>query len=212
MSEDVARAVGANSPGEFEVAGKKCRLRPLTVKELTEVTREGIRLYRRQYLEAIRESLEFMPNPDEYFQKKVEETAGWQADDLPKKIVYDVSTLKPNRALIDWLVEKCGVAEDKISTISTFQRVMGGALDSEMLSEEEFTKLNGGVPPKKVRTGYINWWVTGTVEGMLAMIWQSVKTSGVTREEVDTLMSDPARMSIFSREIEVLSVPDVGNG
>lgn len=211
MSEDVARAVGAADPRELTIAGKKCRLRPLTIKELTEVQREGVRVYRKSYLINLRDSIEFLPGGEEGFQKKVEETAHWEADDLPKKSVYDTATLVVTNELKTWLKENLGAKDDRLRNVRACRTLTAAALDSDVLSVEEFRKLTGKLPIK-VKTGWVNWWVTGTPEGMLTMIWHSVKIDGITREELDALVSDPATMMAFAREVEFLSVPASGNG
>jgi hypothetical protein len=211
MSEDVARALGAADPQELTIAGKKCRLRPLSIKELTEVQREGVRVYRKAYLTNLRDSIEFLPGGEEGFQKKVEESAHWDADDLPKKTVYDTSTLQINNKLKDWLKTTLKIDEKRLKHQRSCQSVVAASLDSELLSVEEFRQLTGKLPVK-VKTGWVNWWVTGTPEGMLTMIWHSVKSYGVSRDELDALVSDPGTMMAFAREVEFLSAPSTGNG
>lgn len=211
MSEDVARVLGAGAPGVVKIKGKECKLAPLSIRELTEVEREGVKLYRRMYLENLKDSIEFLPNGDEVLREAVEKTAHWGTDDLPKKDVYLTSTIPTSPKLKKWMVENMGITEDRLKVVTTYQRIVASALDGGILSEEIYTKLTG-TPVKKAKTGYINWWVTGTKEGMLAMIWQSAKNSGITREEVDSLIDSPTDMMIFSREIEALSVPATGNG
>jgi len=211
MSEDVARAVGASVPGEVTIAGKKCRLRPLSIRELTEVQREGVRIYRKNYLNQLRDTVEFYPEGKDEFRQAIEKSAHWEADDLPKKEVYDSTTLQHSPALSAWLVENIPGSESKVHNLLTFQRMVASALDGGVLTEDVFKELTGHFP-SKMKTGYINWWVTGTVEGMMCMIWQSVKHSGVSREDVDSLLSDPSVMMLFAREIEAISVPAAGNG
>lgn len=211
MSEDVARAVGAGLSDEIMIAGKACRLRPLTIKELTEIEREGVRVYRRRYLEALKDSSDLLPGGAAGFEAAVEKSAHWDADDLPKKTVYDVSNLNQTALMKKWLIENLQTVEEKVENLSTYHRLVAASLDSGLLSEAEFTAMIGR-PPRKTRTGYINWWVTGTPEGMCAMIWHALKEFGVTRDEINQLASDPSKMMVLSREIESLSVPDVGNG
>ena len=42
MSEVMARAAGAGSPLTVEIGGKQCSVRPLTIRELTEVERDCV--------------------------------------------------------------------------------------------------------------------------------------------------------------------------
>lgn len=211
MSEGVARAVGAAAPGEFVIAGKKCRVRPLTVKELTEITREGVRSYRRDYLEKIKDTIDLMDDGPAFFQAKIEESARWEAEDLPKKEVFDADSLQLNKGLQKWLVENLKTSKEKVGNLTVYRSLVSAALDSELLTAEEFKKLTGNLP-RKIKTGWINWWTTATPDGMLSMIWHSVKADGITREEVNSLVSDPTSMMSVSREIEHLSVPSAGNG
>lgn len=211
MSEDTARVVGASMPGEIHINGKSCRLHPLSIRDLAEVQREGVRLYRRNYLANLKDSAEFLPNGEDELRKAIEKSAHWDADDLPRKVVFDSSNLQMNEEMKKWLMENLEAPEERFRNLSSYHRMIATCLDSDVLSEEKFQEIMG-FPPKKVKTGYINWWVTGTQEGMLSMVWQSVKNYGISREEVDSLISDPVNLMIFAREIESLSVPDVGNG
>ncbi len=90
--------------------------------------------------------------------------------------------------------------------------VCASMLDQEMLSREEYRKMTGEDPPR-FRVGYVNWWITGSREGMLTVAWVAFQHDGVTREQVsDALRDQPAKLANLSREIEHLSAASVGNG
>ena len=36
-----------------------------------------------------------------------------------------------------------------------------------------------------MKVNYVSWWITGTFEGMLTLVWLCFKSNGVTKEEVE---------------------------
>ena len=72
--------------------------------------------------------------------------------------------------------------------------------------------MTGG-KPLKVKVPYVSWWITGSFDGMITLIWTCFKHNGVSREDVAReLGRNEALLTELSREIETLSVPAVGNG
>ena len=212
--EDVARAVGANGASSgVKINGKTFTPRPLTLKELTELERDCVKQYRRQYLEALREDINLLPNGEEEFKRIFLESARWEADDLPKKYVYDVKKIPVTSQLEIWLKRNMDV-DDKLlkKGPEVIRRLVATALDSEAMTEKVYKELTG-TEPKKLSTGYANWWCTGTFAGMVSMLYLAVRDSGVTKEDIEKeLAGQQAMLASLSREVEELSAPSLGNG
>lgn len=216
MSEDVARAVGAASPTTVKVCGKECQPRPLTIKELTELQRDCLAKYRRSYVEAYSQNVDFLPEDERrpFIREKIEEAAKMDLSSLPRKDAYDARRVVLTPELEKWLEENIiGYKRDeKDKEGKVAKRIVVGSLDAELLSLEEYEKLTKQkIKPTKV--GYVDWWVTGSFEGMISMINLVFKGCGVTEDELCREVSrNPALLMNLSREIEHLSAPEVGNG
>ncbi len=222
MADDVARAVGAEGPEAITIAGKECIVRPLTLKELSGVERECLQMYKRQHLETYSRNLDLLDEADasNIMIRQLEIVALWDISDLPTKSVYDPIQVKISDGLKLWAVDNLAVVltdskgedmEDK--KINDLVRAnVATALDSQVLSDELYENLTGEVP-KKTKVNYISWWITGSFEGMLTLVWMCFKHCGVTKEEVEDAMGiDPGILAYFARSIEHLSTPAVGNG
>jgi hypothetical protein len=86
------------------------------------------------------------------------------------------------------------------------------ALDQGMLTTEQYQTLVG-VAPIKLLIPYVNWWITGSFDGMISVIWTCFRRSGVTRQEItDELGTNMQLLVEISREIERLSAPEPKNG
>lgn len=217
MPDDVARAVAAGGR-TITIAGKQCQVRPLGIRELTEVERDCLQRYKRQYLETFQANLDLLPEEDRgrTMDRKMEEAARWDVDDLPSKWAYDPRTLKITAELISWLTENMGVKapeKDKDENDQMLRRTLATALDQGSLDENEYQKLSGGHKPIKAKVPYVNWWITGCFDGMISFIWTCFRRDGITREQVvEELGGNMGLLSDVSREIEHLSAPAVGNG
>jgi len=67
------------------------------------------------------------------------------------------------------------------------------------------------IRPLKIQ--YVNWWITGSYDGMVTFIWLCFRSYGVSKEEVfDKIGKESSLLVELSREIETLSTPAVGNG
>ena len=221
MSDDVARAVGAGGK-TIKIAGKECKLRPLSILELTEIERDCLKQYKMNYLETFYEASRFLPEGkgEKLIEQKLEEIARWDITDLPPKYVYDPEKIKMTNKLQAWLKENMDYSEkDANDTKYTKKemslqlgRLAATALDEGVLEDYTYESFVGEVP-KKMKTGYVQWWLTGCYEGMLSMVWVCFKSYGVTKEEVaHEIGTNPDVMIGLTRDIESLSAPDTGNG
>lgn len=224
MAEDVARAVGAKGP-VVKLGDREYQIRPLTIRELTELERDCLERYKRSYLQTHAKNADLIYNGntrgrEEYIKSKIEEASKWDVTTLPVKAVYDVDQVKVTAKLKIWLTNHVGFSKtDELGhTLSDSEldtkarRLIATALDNGTLTEEKYEDLAGS-RAKKVYVGYVNWWVTATVEGMISMIWMCFKDAGVSRDAVaQEIGKNPELLVQVSREIERLSAPAEGNG
>lgn len=214
MPEDVARALGAaGGMPTVTIAGKECRARPLGMRELTEVERDCLDRYRRQYLETYAANLDLLPEASRagLMEKKLDEVGRWDIDNLPLKFAYDSAEITLSPELRQWVTEHWhlgdGLSDERM------RRLTAASLDQEALSDADFRRMTGGDEPPKVKVPYVHWWITGSYDGMVTMIWTCFRRDGVTREQVmDSLGDNLTALTELSREIEKLSAPQAGNG
>lgn len=222
MSEDVARAVGAGSTETVIIAGKQCQARPLGVRELTEVERECLKQYKRQVLETYALNGDLLPEAEAHrlLREKMDEVSLWDVSNLPPKFVVDFTQVKVNDAIIKWLTSNMGFTEkeDDGKTKSralidlTAKRMIAAAIDGNSMDAALYENLVGE-PPRRQKVGYVNWWISGSYDGMITLVWICFKDNGVTRDEVAReIGNNPGILVNLSREIEHLSAAAVGNG
>lgn len=208
--DDVARALGAGGD-EVTIAGKKAQIRPLSVRELTEIERECVRNYRREYLKRLKDTVEFIG--EDAFQKAVYDSATWDVHNLPRKTVYDPRLDQLTPGVIQWLVDHADSTREGIeSNPVKALRALATVLDNEALSADEFARLAGS-PCRKISTGYANWWVTGSFDGMVELAFYALRDSGITREDLlEEFSKRQDQLWQVAREAEHLSTPAMGNG
>ena len=94
------------------IAGKECTVRPLGIRELTEVERDCAERYKRQYLKTFADNLDLLPAEakDRLLLEKMDVVARWDVDDLPPKFVHDPARVKMTDKLKSWVGERIEVA------------------------------------------------------------------------------------------------------
>lgn len=213
MSEDVARAVGAGSVDVIIIKGKDYKSAPLTIRELAEIERDCLKQYRRHYLETFKENADLLPNFEALMEKKVEIAARWDVDDLPRREVYSTSKMPDSKAVRDWLEQNMGIEPAVLARGSVVVRqLVSSALDSGAMSKAEYKALVGS-EPRTVKVGYVNWWVTGAFEGMVAMVYYGIKNrDGLSKQDIRDEMADKQHeLMRHAANIESMSAPDTGN-
>lgn len=210
MPEDMARAVGAAGAMSVTIAGKECTVRPLGIRELTEAERDCIQRYKRSYLKTFADNIDLFPNGTDLLERKMEEAARWDVDDLPTKCACDPNKIKVTDGLENWLKEQFEL-KGKI-TKKRYQQLAATAIDQELMSVDEYKTMTGR-EVKRTKVPYVNWWITGSFEGMITFVWICFRKDGITRDEVlDELSENQSLLIELSREIERLTAPAVGNG
>lgn len=216
MSEDMVRAVGAGSPLTVTIAGKECQVRPLGLRELAEVQRDCVDRYKRAYLETYAKNLDLLPR-DQRAQRmdaKLEETARWDIRDLPNKFAYNPRRIRVTEGLTARLRDLFGEdEEDNWGSELWTQRLAATALDQGMLSEKDYRELTKSPNLPRVKVGYVNWWITGSYEGMITFAYVCFRHNGVSRNDVEEALGKrPGLLAEITRELERLSAPQAGNG
>lgn len=220
MAEDVARAVGAGDPEPIKIGGKDVYLKPLTLVELTEIERECLRQYRRDYVETFAGMADLLGDEGQnLIMRKVEEAAKFDLSTLPKKDAYDQRRVHLTPELESWVRETYSDFEDVLKgkqqteVERRYRIVVASALDSGDLTNLQYESLSGGMKIVPHKIAYVHWWITGTMQGMLAMVGQAFKKEGVSKEEVfDAVAKKPALLIQIARDLETLSSPQAGNG
>jgi len=211
MGDATARALKAPSPMVVKFGDKECQVRPLGVQELTEAERECLKNYRRNYLETWVENADLLENSEGMLQEKMELAARWDVDDLPKKTAYDPVSVEITERLKSFVGNYLSLELKSLSDKRTKQ-LTAGLLDQGSLTIQEYKELTDK-NIRSVKIPYVNWWVTGSFDGMSTFIWLCFRKYGVMKEEVLSKISkEPALLIELSREIERLSTPAVENG
>jgi hypothetical protein len=214
MADDTARALGAASGAEITIKGKAYKIRPLSARELSELERIAVRRFKRRYLETFAENLDLMPEGtgDAFMRSRMEECAKWDVNDLPEKYVYDCSRVPITNKVKKWIRDEMLVPDSSELTDTSIRSLVSNSLDNESLTQDKCKELTG-VRPRKLRTGYVNWWVTAEVDGMVEMILLCIDDKDITKDDLfDAFAENQSGIIDAAREIETVSVPAAGNG
>ncbi len=208
MGEDVARAVGA---GDFvTVDGTDYYLSPLDMGILSVLQRQAVKYYKRLYLESYRDGLEILEsngNSNSLLQSKLEEISSWDIDKCPTRRVHDTSAVKITSQLKKKLEELMGEipsGDDRIRALLRY------CLDAEKLNAEDVEKLTDSEVGTRI-VEYDLWWISGTYDGMITMVWTSVNQNHpeLTKEQVSRWPI--ATVASAQRTAERMTSPDPKN-
>jgi hypothetical protein len=208
--EDTARAIGA-AAGTVTINGKTRKLRPLTVRELAEVERECLRAYRRQYMEAYTDSINFLPAGTDkmaLIMRKTDEICRWDVKDLPPQTVYDPSDVVVTPSLVALLRTKLSEKNGGAPRGDTENRgVAAILLNNRTLTPDEY-QAAAGVSAVPHLVSYVQWWVTGCFAGMVTFIASCVEGNDLTRNEIEDYIADSGtRAAQVAKELEAVSSP-----
>ena len=211
--DDTARALGAKGTTTVMIDGKECTARPLSARELCEVERICIEEFKDDYLQTISRNLPKLPDKrrrQTLMEEQLIKVAGWTVHDLPTVKAYDADRIVLSGDLKSWLKETYSL-NGKAGDLQ-LRKLAAAALDQKMLPPEAYQKMTGKQSPA-VAVGYVNWWITGSYDGMIAFAWVCFRDNDVTRDQVAGEMGkNPQLLTELTREIESLSRPSVGNG
>lgn len=206
--DDVARALGAGGTTTVEIGGKPCTARPLSARELATVERICIEEYKDRFLADMSRNLSKLPDKrrrNTLMEEQLIRVSGWTVHDLPTVKAHDSARISITPKLKSWLSDIYSLNGE--SDQDRLQKLAAAALDQGMLPAERYRQITGDDPPA-VNVGYVNWWITGSYDGMVAFAWVCFRDNDVTRDEVAAAMSkDSMLLTELTREIEKLSRP-----
>lgn len=207
MSDREERALAASRP--FEVGGKEYKLRPLTLQALVDLEQEALSQYKRQYLETFRENADlFGKDRLNILRQETEKVARWQLHDLPQKEVHDAGRVPVTDAAKKWIEENYGEVPE---TDNGARAVMVTALDAGNLTRKQVKEMTGRLPIKG-RVRFDQWWVTGSMTGMLSFITASIRTDNPGLKKSDIAGWPFAKIAEAARTVESMTSASMGNG
>jgi len=192
-----------------EVDGKQFKLRPISIQNLVDLEREAMSHYKRQYLMTYRDNADLLgDDAKSMLRQKMEEVAKWELHDLPQKDVFDTSQVPLTDAVKKWLEENFGQLPD---TDTAIHAVLVTALDTGQLKSSELKKLTGKLPIQG-RVRFDQWWVTGSMEGMLSLITTSIRQEHPDLTAKDVSSWPLAKIIETARLVEGVTSASMGNG
>lgn len=208
MSDAEARAVGAGVSAERN--GKSYQLSPLGMAELTELQREAVKSYKRQYLATFAENADMLPRRerDKIMADKFEQAARWEIRDLPARTAYDASRVPVTDELRSWVRSRHdteGELPDAWVRAATAQ-----ALDAGDISAADVERMTGR-RPREAKIPYDMWWITATYEGMTSLVWRVLRKKHPEIEREEVAAWPPVELSVMAREAEAIIPPSMGN-
>lgn len=207
MGDKEARALGSGT--ELQVMGKTYKVLPITMGLLQELQREAVSDYKRNIISTYADSMELLGDRGPaLLEKKLDEVASMQIDDLPQKKAYDTSHVPIKKGLKSRLAEIFD-GQQVDDNDETWRRLLATALDQESISSEEVKDLSGK-SPISVFIPYDSWWITGCYDGMIALIHTSLKRAQeIDKEEIRQWpLSSIAEVA---RIVESMTAPNMGN-
>lgn len=207
MSERESRALAAAR--QIEIDGKTYKLRPLSLQLLVDLEQEALRHYKREYLETFRENADLLGKDKlTVLRQEMEQVGKWQLHDLPQKTVHDVNRVPITEELRAWVESNVGEVPD---TDAGIRAVLVTALDSGQLTREHVKKLAGKQPIKGL-VRYDQWWITGSIQGMLSFITSSIRAEHpeITKEVVARWPF--SKIAEAARLVEGITSASMGNG
>jgi hypothetical protein len=198
--------------GKTSIVEKEYKLLPNRIKELSELEREALQCYKREYMVTFKSNINLLGVNGEttgILTNELREVSRWGVDDLPQKTAYAVNWLPITEALKLHLESLFGFppeSDEGAKMLCLF------ALDNGLVTPDEIKKLTDKYPVSgKIR--YDNWWVTGTTEGMISYIHASVTQTHpeVTKEQIRDSWGH-LKIVEASRIVDTLTTASVGNG
>lgn len=211
-SDREARALGAGCKIEIVLDdGTKVEymLRPVVSQHLCDLELEALDYYKRRYLKTWADNIDTLGDKgSDVMERKIEEAARWDLDDLPLKTAHDTSKVPINAKVRKWVAANY---DEMPGTDTGIRALLSNALDTDALKASELSDLSGQMP-RKARVRYDQWWVTASMHGMISFILSSLKRDhpSVTRADVQSWSF--YKIAEAARLVESRTVADSKNG
>jgi hypothetical protein len=138
----------------------------------------------------------------------MEELAQMNLSDLPQKDVFNASRIPvKNKKVIWWINKEYGEIPEGDTAVRS---LLSTALDSGKLKAEQVKEWTGQLPIR-ARVRFDQWWVTASMQGMVAFIAASVRVDhpDLTREQVARWPF--ASIAEAARKVEKVTAAAMGN-
>jgi len=214
MSDREARALGAGST--ITVEGIEYTLSPVKLQQLAELQRAAVRNYKREYLETYAENIRLLPKEkqESVLEKKLDEVARWDIDDLPPKRAYSAEGLSVTAGLRTRLEEIFSIRGEWDSTAeredADWLELLEEALNSDEIRPGEVKKLTGGFPTCEV-SPYDMWWATAVHEGRINFVYESARIRHPKLKKSEVGQWPLPRLAEAVKIIVTITRPEMGN-
>ncbi len=193
---------------EIEVNGVVYKLRPVVAQHLCDLEREALRHYKQQYLQTFKENADLLGNNSrEFLEKKLNEVARWDLEDLPKKMAYDASRVPITKRAKEWIK---GAYGEVPKTDEGIRRVLSSALDDDQITADQVKEMTGKTPLCG-RIRYDQWWITASWEGMISIVLSSIRWEHPEITKEDIAGWPLLKVTEASRIVESISSAAMGN-
>lgn len=216
MGDREGRALGAGESFSVTVDGEQrdYLLSPVVARNLCEVEREALKFYKRSVLETFTDNQDLLPenSRDRLIERKFDEVSVMTVADLPQRPAYDVSKVAVNDSLLEFLQSEY---EELPESRDGKRALVAHALDTNRITSEKIFELTE-TKPIKGSIRFDQWWITGTLEGMIYFI-----ANGLRRWKPDTTIQDRLTevkdwpfiyVNHAARKLEHITSAAVGNG
>jgi len=209
MADKEARALGAGAKIRID-KDTEFTLSPVKLRQLAELQRAAVDFYKAEYLRTYAKNIHLFPKEKQeaLLEKKVEEAARWDIKDLPPKKSYSASNIKVTEGLKSRLREI--YPGDEKLTDDQFKNLLVAALDSNQIDSGEVKELTGKKPLQNP-VSYDMWWITGSYEGMISFVFESVRIQHPRVKKSDIENWPIAKQVEAAQIIENITQPDEGN-
>lgn len=206
------RALGACE--SIDINGTEYKLRPIVAQHLADLEKAALKYYKRNFLETYSDNLDLLEGDNtELMQTKLDEAARWDLKDLPYKAAFDVSRIPINDKVKAWIVEAFDELDkkDKPKDDKAIRSLLAASLDSEKLKPSKLKELSGKAPLEG-RVRYDQWWITGSINGMIRFIVTSLQYDHPEIRTADVARWSFTQLAEASRKVESVTSASMGNG
>jgi len=208
MSEREARILGATAT--ITVNGEEYQLSPVGLGALQELQRLCLMYYKRQYMASLlQDSIEVLGEVEgrKLLREELLMSAKWGIPDLPQQVAYDVEGVPITAKLTKHLKQ---LFPDLGEEETTVRSALSSGLDQGLVDSDKVKELTK-IRPRQAKIKYDAWWITGTFEGMNALVWTSLtpKHPKISKKEISNWPI--SSLMEAAKTAEMLTTPAVGN-
>ena len=207
VSSEMATTLGAGQV--LTVRGTEYKVSPLSLKQLTEIQKEALQYYKRNYIKTWADNMDLLPNGEAMMHEAMTKASKLEVTDLPMRVAYDCEKVPISKKIKELLVSLEWTDVFDVDGEDA-KRYLSTALDREQVTPQDVHRITKQMP-KAVRVPYDAWWATSTYEGMACIIHCGLQKhhSEVTKQEI--LDWSPDDLITAAGVVEDVSSADAGN-